>query len=149
MLIRLEYDYRRDFEHYLGTLEACRIRCLEDILTPDDKYAALAIPEGQSSSNWLPQLQHPRSDLFDPGGQFGRETLSRAISSPITPEDAQAADKELRELSRTHGIDGALQAYDVDVLLGPGSGPLYKISAAAGEDPWIPEASHWSVLTIA
>ena len=40
----------------------------------------------------------------------------------------------MRELSRTLGIDGALRGYDVDVLLGPGSGPLYKISAAAGKN---------------
>ena len=39
----------------------------------------------------------------------------------------------MREASRTRGIDGALQGYGVDVVLGPGSGPLYKIAAAAGK----------------
>ena len=55
MLTRLEYDYKRDFEHYLGTLEACNIKCLQDILTPDDMYAALALPEGQSLPDSTPR----------------------------------------------------------------------------------------------
>jgi len=37
----------------------------------------------------------------------------------------------MRDKSRTHGIDGALKDHDVDVLLGPGSGPLYMLAAAA------------------
>ena len=55
--MHLEYDYRRDFEHYLGTLEACRIKRLQDILTPEDTYAALALPEGQLSPDRLHEKQ--------------------------------------------------------------------------------------------
>ena len=39
----------------------------------------------------------------------------------------------MREASRANGIDKALQKNDVDVLLGPGGGTLYSLSAAAGE----------------
>lgn len=39
----------------------------------------------------------------------------------------------MREASRANGIDKALQENDVDVLLGPGGGTLYSLSAAAGE----------------
>ena len=39
----------------------------------------------------------------------------------------------MREASRANGIDKALRENDVDVLLGPGSGTLYSLSAAAGE----------------
>ena len=107
-----EYDYKRDFEQYLGTLETCCLKGLHDVLDDNDTYKALALPDGQ----------------------HGREALSRAISSPITSEEAAAAEKKLHQLSRKHGIDGALRIYDVDVLLGPGNGPLYKICAAAGKD---------------
>ena len=40
----------------------------------------------------------------------------------------------MREASRANGIDKALQENDVDVLLGPGGGTLYSLSAAAGEN---------------
>ncbi|MCJ1313133.1 hypothetical protein MMC25_006810 [Agyrium rufum] len=105
------HDYQRDFESYLNTVDNCRIKHLQDILDPDDTYAALSLPNGD---------------------QAGREALSRAISNPTSDEEAQTADQEMRRLSRTHGIDGALEEHDVDVLLGPDSGPLYKIAAAAG-----------------
>lgn len=43
--------------------------------------------------------------------------------------------QELRQLSREEGIDAILRDYDVDIVLGPGSGPLYDIAAAAGGHP--------------
>ena len=48
-------------------------------------------------------------------------------------EEASAADATMREASRANGIDRALRENDVDVLLGPGGGNLYSLSAAAGE----------------
>ena len=39
----------------------------------------------------------------------------------------------MREASGACGIDKALKENDVDILLGPGGGTLYSLSAAAGE----------------
>ena len=39
----------------------------------------------------------------------------------------------MRKTSRANGIDKALQENGVYVLLGPGSGTLYSLSAAAGK----------------
>ena len=72
--------------------------------------------------------------LIDPLGQFGLEELERAIFDSIDDEEALAADAMMREASRANGIDKALQGNDVDVLLGPGGGILYSLSAAAGEN---------------
>ncbi|CAD6592780.1 MAG: hypothetical protein ASARMPREDX12_006452 [Alectoria sarmentosa] len=104
------HDYRRDFDAYLEGVDNSKIKSLKDILTPDDKYGALRTPDGQ----------------------FGLEELERAIFDPTDDEEALAADAMMREAGRANGIDKALQENDVDVLLGPGSGTLYSLSAAAG-----------------
>lgn len=44
----------------------------------------------------------------------------------------------MREASRIHGIDGILKDHNVDVIIGPGSGTLYSVAAAAGEELSIP-----------
>ncbi|CAD6576880.1 MAG: hypothetical protein ASARMPRED_007930 [Alectoria sarmentosa] len=110
MLKLYEHDYRRDFDAYLEGVDNSKIKSLKDILTPDDKYGALRTPDGQ----------------------FGLEELERAIFDPTDDEEALAADAMMREAGRANGIDKALQENDVDVLLGPGSGTLYSLSAAAG-----------------
>lgn len=39
----------------------------------------------------------------------------------------------MREESGASGIDKALQENDIDIILGPGGGSLYSLSAAAGK----------------
>lgn len=67
------------------------------------------------------------------GGSAGLEALSSAVSVEVSDDETQAIEDRLREMSRSKGIDEVLREYGVDVILGPGSGPLYKIAAAAGD----------------
>ena len=71
-------------------------------------------------------------NVTDNTGRAGQEALKHALSYRITDEEAYAIDAEIRLGSRSGGIDGVLQDYNVDVILGPGNGPLYTLAAAAG-----------------
>ena len=126
--INTEHDYRRDFNAYLKDIDHSKIKSLEDILTPDDKYGALRTPEGKVSKRDI-----SKSSLIDLLGQFGLAELERAIFDPIDDEEAFVANATMREASGARGIDKALKENDVDILLGPGGGTLYSLSAAAGE----------------
>ena len=126
--INTEHDYRRDFDAYLEGVDDSKIKSLKDILTPDDKYEALRTPYGKISKR-----QVSTSSLIVILGQFGLAELKRAIFDPIDDEDAFVANATMREESGANGIDKTMKDNDVDILLGPGGGTLYSLSAAAGE----------------
>lgn len=128
-----EYDYRQDFDTYLEGVENGQISSLRDVLTPDDKYSVLQTPYGKVTDPMtLHEIRHRRLISYNTG-EYGCEALENAIDSSISEETSHAAESRMRELGRAQGIDGVLKTHAVDVILGPGSGPLYSVAAAAGK----------------
>lgn len=64
---------------------------------------------------------------------FGQELLERAESTGSLTEAYRSARADARRLAGPEGIDAALAAHDLDVLIGPSNGPAWKIDPVNGD----------------
>lgn len=64
---------------------------------------------------------------------FGQELLERAEATGSLTEVYRAARADARRLAGPEGIDAALAAHDLDVLIGPSNGPAWKIDHVNGD----------------
>lgn len=64
---------------------------------------------------------------------FAQELLERAEATGSLTEAYQQARADARRLAGPEGIDAALAAHDLDVLIGPSNGPAWKIDPVNGD----------------
>lgn len=64
---------------------------------------------------------------------FGQELLERADATGGLTEAYQQARADARRLAGPEGIDAALAAHQLDVLIGPSNGPAWKIDHVNGD----------------
>ncbi len=105
-----DHDIETLISAYLASTSNPQVHTLADIITFNTTHAATQLPPDHSS-------------------QAG---LIRAAHSTISPETYHDTVAHARHAARDLGIDKVLRENDVDVIIGPGDGPLFAVAAAAG-----------------
>lgn len=65
---------------------------------------------------------------------FGQEILQAALQPPMSHEDYLEQLSELKKLATEQGIDAAMQAHQLDVLIAPSNQPAWKIDWVNGDN---------------
>jgi amidase len=58
--------------------------------------------------------------------------LLRGLACNLTEREYQERLRFARGAAREDGIDKTLKEYQVDIIIGPGDGPLFKVAGSAG-----------------
>ncbi|WP_201750242.1 amidase family protein [Tautonia marina] len=109
-LIVLLYEFRVQMANYLGRLKHTAARNLADLIR-------------------LNQIRCPQEMKY-----FGQELFELAITFPPALDKAvyQASRQFTWSVTRTNGIDKALQEQNLDAIIAPGTGPAVIMPAVAG-----------------
>ncbi|KAG7287561.1 hypothetical protein NEMBOFW57_007073 [Staphylotrichum longicolle] len=97
-------------EEYFASVEGAKVRTLEELIKFNEDHAEQELPA--SADN-----------------QAG---LIRALNAKMSDEEYHALLDFARDRCGRRGIDKVLEENDVDIILGPGDGPLFSISGTAG-----------------
>ena len=119
----LLYDFKHDINAYLATRRGLTVHTLSDLIAFDKREAAREMP-------WFGQ------ELFEQAEEKG----------PLTETAYTQALEKAKRLAGPEGIDAALEADHLDVLLAPSWGPAYMTDPVLGDhivsgDPTIGGAS--------
>ncbi len=68
-------------------------------------------------------------------GAANQAGLIRALHATMDPEEYRKLIDEARSICGEKGIDRVLEDNDVDIILGPGDGPMFVIAGTAGKWP--------------
>jgi amidase len=106
----LHYEFKADLNAYLATRPEARVRKLEDVIAFNEEHRANVMP------------------------YFGQEDMIEAqAKGPLTSEEYRAALAQNHYLTRSSGIDMALQAHHLDALVMPSGGPAWLIDMVNGD----------------
>ncbi|KAJ8132894.1 hypothetical protein O1611_g731 [Lasiodiplodia mahajangana] len=97
-------------ESYLGSVDCCKIKTLEDLIKFNEDHADQELP--RSADN-----------------QAG---LIRALHADMREDEYLQLISFARDRCGTRGIDQVLEDNGVDILMGPGDGPMMSIAGMAG-----------------
>ncbi|KAF2655860.1 amidase family protein [Lophiostoma macrostomum CBS 122681] len=103
-------DFAGALQSYIDTLDDCRVKNLDELIQFNIDHSDVELPLRYDNQNGLIRAQ--KSDL---SAQQYEHILSHS-----------------RRSGRELGIDKTLKDFDVDVILGPGDGPLFYIAGIAG-----------------
>ncbi|KAF9770120.1 hypothetical protein IL306_012372 [Fusarium sp. DS 682] len=102
--------FKQLLESYLESVDDCKIRTLEDLIEFNKQHAEQELP--------------PSAD-----NQAG---LIRALNATMEPGQYRELIDFARDRCGPKGIDKVLEDNEVDIILGPGDGPLFIIAGTAG-----------------
>ncbi|EGX92259.1 amidase family protein [Cordyceps militaris CM01] len=97
-------------EEYLQGVDDCKVRTLKELIEFNEAHAAEELPP--SAAN-----------------QAG---LIRALNATMDPDEYRKLIDEARITCGEKGIDRVLEENEVDIILGPGDGPMFVIAGTAG-----------------
>ncbi|KAF4124991.1 amidase [Geosmithia morbida] len=97
-------------EEYLASVDDCKVRTLEELVQFNKDHAEKELP--------------PCAD--------NQDTLIRALSAHMPDDEYRSIISSARERCGKNGIDKALAENDVDVIIGPGDGPMFCVPSTAG-----------------
>ncbi|KAH0524976.1 hypothetical protein TsFJ059_007409 [Trichoderma semiorbis] len=99
---------------YLSGVDNSKIHSLEDLIEFNKTHADKELPPGESI----------RAD--------NQAALLRALQAKMTDDEYKDIMNSARELCGKNGIDKTLEENDVDIIIGPGDGPMFGIALTAG-----------------
>jgi amidase len=109
-LLVLMYELKADLNAYLAARPDTQVRSLADIIAFNEKNKEKEMP------------------------YFGQDLFTKAQEKgPLTDKEYVAALAANRSLSREHGIDGVMDKFHLDALLGPTGGPAWLTDLANGD----------------
>ncbi|KAK2597377.1 hypothetical protein QQS21_006001 [Conoideocrella luteorostrata] len=97
-------------EDYLQSVDNCKVKTLKELIEFNKEHAAQELP--------------PSAD-----NQAG---LIRALNAAMEPEQYRQLIDSARNRCGKRGIDKVLEENGVDIILGPGDGPMFIIAGTAG-----------------
>jgi amidase len=103
--------FRNVLEDYLASLDDSKVHTLKDIIEFNKEHADQEL-SGSANNN--------------------QNGFIRALDSNMTDQEYQELINFARDACSRRGIDKALDDNEVDILMGPGDGPLFSISGTAG-----------------
>ncbi|KAF1954823.1 amidase family protein [Byssothecium circinans] len=103
-------DYAKVLQEYLDTIDNSKVKSLDELIQWNKDHSDVELP--------------PRYD--------NQNGLIRAQKSNISKEEYDEILSHSRRSGRENGIDKTLKENGVDVILGPGDGPLFYIAGIAG-----------------
>jgi amidase len=109
-LLVLMYELKADLNAYLASRPDAQVRSLADVIAFNEK-------------NKEKEMPYFGQDLF----------LKAQEKGPLTDKEYVAALAANRSLSREHGIDGVMDRFHLDALVGPTGGPAWLTDLANGD----------------
>ncbi|KAF1818772.1 amidase family protein [Dissoconium aciculare CBS 342.82] len=106
------HKFKHVLEKYLSTVDNCKIKTLDDLIEFNEQHAELELPAGANNQNGL----------------------LRARDSKMSDEEYHRIIASARETCGKNGIDKTLDDNAIDLIIGPGDGPMFCIAGAAGHD---------------
>ncbi|KAF2106745.1 amidase family protein [Lophiotrema nucula] len=97
-------------QEYLTGVDDAQIRCLKDLIDFNEEHVEQELPRSANNQN----------------------VFIRALNSNMTSERHDEIIRWARNRCGKEGIDKTLDENDVDVIIGPGDGPMFVISGTAG-----------------
>ncbi|OAG13532.1 amidase family protein [Alternaria alternata] len=104
------WTFKGLLEDYLASIKGCKISTLEELIKFNEEHADQELPP--SASN-----------------QAG---LIRALNTNMTDDEYHNIIRYARTRCGKDGIDKVLEENDVDIIMGPGDGPMFTIAGTAG-----------------
>ncbi|KAH0524975.1 hypothetical protein TsFJ059_007409 [Trichoderma semiorbis] len=95
---------------YLSGVDNSKIHSLEDLIEFNKTHADKELPPGADN----------------------QAALLRALQAKMTDDEYKDIMNSARELCGKNGIDKTLEENDVDIIIGPGDGPMFGIALTAG-----------------
>ncbi|KAM6480980.1 amidase family protein [Trichoderma sp. SZMC 28011] len=97
-------------QKYLSGVDNSKIHSLEDLIEFNKTHADKELPPGADN----------------------QAALLRAAEAKMTDDEYNDIMNSARELCGKNGIDKTLEENDVDIIIGPGDGPMFGIALTAG-----------------
>ena len=129
--IPLDATFKGDLEDYLSSIADSKIQTLEDLIEFNKQHAEEELPPSKPMRFVSIHTTH-----IHRVGANNQAGLIRALSTTMTDAQCQEILQSARERCGKNGIDKVLEENNVDVIIGPGDGPLFMISGTAGQS-WI------------
>jgi amidase len=109
-LLVLMYELKADLNTYLASRPDVQVRSLADVIAFNEKHKDKEMP------------------------YFGQDLFLKAQEkAPLTDKEYVAALAANHSLSREHGIDGVMDKFHLDALVGPTGGPAWLTDLANGD----------------
>jgi amidase len=109
-LLVLMYELKADLNTYLANRPGTQVKSLADVIAFNEKNKQKEMP------------------------YFGQDLLIKAQEKgPLTDKEYVAALAANHSLSREHGIDGVMDKFHLDALVGPTGGPAWMTDLANGD----------------
>ncbi|KAK4067541.1 hypothetical protein Trihar35433_6101 [Trichoderma harzianum] len=102
--------FRDLIQDYLSGVDNSKIHSLEDLIEFNKTHADKELPPGADN----------------------QAALLRAVQAEMTDDEYNDIMNSARELCGKKGIDKTLEENDVDIIIGPGDGPMFGIALTAG-----------------
>ena len=109
-LLVLMYELKADLNRYLANRPGAQVKTLAEVIAFNDKNKQKEMP------------------------YFGQDLFAKAQEKgPLTDKEYVAALAANHSLSREHGIDGVMEKFKLDALVGPTGGPAWLTDLANGD----------------
>jgi amidase len=115
-------------EDYLASVDDCKISTLQDLINFNEEHADEELPPCRFSQYWtLADLLMANAAADNQAG------LIRALNYNMTTDEYNKIIRNARDACGKRGVDRVLEENDVDIILGPGDGPMFHIPGTAGK----------------
>ncbi|KUJ21855.1 amidase family protein [Mollisia scopiformis] len=105
------HKFKPLLEEYLAGIDDCKICTLEDLVKFNEEHA---------------------EEELSAGANYNQAGLLRALNYNMTDDQYHKILQYARKACGPSGIDKALEENGVDVIIGPGDGPLFNLVGGAG-----------------
>ncbi|KAL6802226.1 amidase family protein [Trichoderma sp. SZMC 28012] len=106
----LDTTFKDLIKDYLSGIDNSKIHSLEDLIEFNKTHADKELPPGADN----------------------QAALLRAVQAKMTEDDYNNIMSSARERCGKNGLDKTLEENDVDIIIGPGDGPMFGIALTAG-----------------